>query len=380
MKTEDYRRKLSAVFSADVKGYSRLMGQDELTTIRTLNAYREVMTDLIQTHRGRVVDATGDNLLAEFASVVDAVDCAVEVQRKLAERNQEIPDDRKMHFRIGINLGDVVEEEGRIYGDGVNIAARVESLAEAGGVCISGTAYDQVENKLNVEFEYLGEHTVKNISKPVRVYRVLSVPGASAHRVVKAKIAVEKIWRKYALISVAIIFVGLVAILIFYASPRPASPEREASAQTAPLAFSSKPSIAVLPFVNMSKDPEQEFFADGMTEDLITDLSKFPDLAVLARNSAFQYKGKMVKPEQVGQELGVRYVMEGSVRKSDDKVRINAQLVDATNGMHLWAERYDRELEDIFAVQDEIARKIVTALRHRVLGQDIVQFVRSGGQ
>jgi len=310
-------RKLAAILSADVKGYSRLMGADEVATIRTLTVYREVMGALIQQHRGRVVDAPGDNLLAEFASVVDAVQCAVRTQQELKTRNVDLPPDRRMEFRIGINLGDVIVEGERIYGDGVNIAASLEGLAEAGGICLSGTVYDQVETKLALEYEYLGAQTVKNITKPVRVYRVRQ-------------------------------------------ESEPHTPTVSEKVQT--LALPDQPSIAVLPFANMSSDPEQEYFSDGITEDLITDLSKLSGLFVISRNSVNLYKGKAVKPEQVSQELGVRYVLEGSIRKAGKRVRITAQLVDATTGYHVWADRYDRDLQDIFALQDEVTQKIVAAL------------------
>jgi adenylate cyclase len=319
MTTEEFKRKLAAILSADVEGYTRLMSQDEVGTIRTLTAYREVMATLIQQYKGRVVDSIGDNLLAEFASVVDAVNCAVEIQRVLAERNAEIPAARKMQFRVGVNLGDVVEEEGRIYGDGVNIAARIESLAEGGGICISGTVFDQVKNKLGLEYESLGEKSVKNIPEPVRVYRVLPYPGTATQ--------IE-----------------------------PASVDR----MEHPLP--EKPSIAVLPFTNMSEDPKQEFFSDGMTEEIITALAKVPYLLVIARNSTFSYKSKPVKISQVAEELGVRYVLEGSVRWAGDRVRVTAQLIDAIKGHHLWADRYDRELKDTFALQDEITMKILSAL------------------
>jgi adenylate cyclase len=316
MTTQEVKRKLTAILSADVKGYSRLMGEDELGTIHTLNAYKEIMRNLIQQHHGRVVDAPGDNLLAEFASVVDAVQCAVEIQKELKTRNADLPKNRMMEFRIGVNLGDVVEDGEQILGDGVNIAARLESLSEAGGICISGTAYDQVENKLFLGYEYLGEQPVKNIAKPVRVYRVL------AQRVLEV-----------------------------------ASKERMA------LPLPDKPSIAVLPFVNMSDDPKQDYFSDGMTEEIITALSKVPNLFVIARNSTFTYKGKAVKVKQVAEELGIRYVLEGSVRKAGEMVRVSAQLIDALSGYHLFSERYDRELKNIFATQDDISMKILTATR-----------------
>lgn len=321
-------RRLAAILSADVKGYSRLMGEDEVATVRTLTAHREIMSALIREHRGRVVDSPGDNLLAEFVSVVDALACAVSVQQALKERNAELPSSRRMEFRIGINLGDVIVEGERIYGDGVNIAARIESLAEAGGICISGTVYDQVETKLALHYNYLGEQSVKNIAKPVRVYR------AQPH------------------------------LDVF--SPSPSQIEQEEKPPSLPieeLSFPDKPSIAVLPFVNMSSDSEQEYFSDGITEDIITDLSKISGLFVISRNSVLSYKGTAVKPEQVSKELGVRYLLEGSIRKAGNRVRITAQLIDATTGYHLWAERYDRNLEDIFAVQDEVTQKIVLALK-----------------
>jgi TolB-like protein/class 3 adenylate cyclase len=361
MSTEGSKRKLSGILSADVKEYSRLMSQDERGTIRTLTTYKETMSALIQEYKGRVVDSPGDNLLAEFSSVVDVVNCAVEIQRDLAERNADLPPARQMEFRIGINLGDVVEEEGRIYGDGVNIAARVEGLAEGGGICISGTAYDQVVNKLGIEYEFLGEQEVKNIERPVRVYRVLSFPGAAAHRVVKAKKALRRTRRNTIIVIAAILVVGAaVAIWKFYLRP---PPMEVASADRMAFPLPDKPSIAVLPFVNMSDDPGQEYFSDGLTEEIIAGLSKVPKLFVIARNSTFTYKGKPVKVQQVGEELGVRYVLEGSVQRAGDRVRITAQFIDATTGSHLWAERYDRDVEDIFALQDEITMKIMTALQ-----------------
>jgi len=358
------KRKLSAILSADVKGYSRLMSQDERGTIRTLTTYKGAMSILIQEYKGRVVDSPGDNLLAEFGSVVDAVNCAVEIQRDFAERNTELPPARQMEFRIGINLGDVVEEEGRIYGDGVNIAARVESLAEAGGICISGTAYDQVENKLGLEYDFLGEQKVKNIPKPVRVYKVLSFPGAAAHRVVRAKGAVERKWRKAALVLSAFLVVGVGALIIWNFLLRPSSPPIEiTSVEKMASPLPERPSIAVLPFVNMSGDPEQEYFSDGLTEEIITALSKLPKLFVIARHSSFSFKGKSVKVQQVGRELGVRYVLEGSVQKSVDRIRITAQLIDASTGHHLWSEKYDRDLKEVFALQEEITKQILMALQ-----------------
>ena len=367
MAEEGFRRKLTAILSADVEGYSRLMGDDEEATIRTLTKYRNAMTNLIQKYRGRLVDTIGDNLLAEFVSVVDAVNCAVEIQREFAERNADLPYSRKMEFRIGVNLGDVVEEEGRIYGDGVNIAARVESLAEAGGICISGRAYDQVENKLGLEYENLGEHEVKNITRPIRVYRVLSFPGAAAHRVVQAKETVGKRWRKLALVAVTIVVVGTIAGGVwnfYFRSSLP--PVEAASVENMAYPLPEKPSIVILPFVNMSGDPEQDSFCDWITDGIITQLYKIPEVFVIAKNSAFSYKGKSVKIRQVSEELGVRYVLEGSVNKSGDRIRINVQLIDALSGDHMWAEIYDRPLKNVFEVQDEITRMVVTELAVKI--------------
>jgi len=373
------KRKLSAILSADVKEYSRLMSQDELGTIRTLTAYKGAMSTIIQQYKGRVVDSTGDNLLAEFVSVVDAVNSAVEIQRELAERNAEIPYGRRMEFRIGINLGDVVEEGDRIYGDGVNLAARMEGLAEGGGICISGTVYDQVKNKIGLEYEYLGEQSVKNISQPVRVYQVLSFPDAAAHRVVKSKSAIEKKWRNASLVLAAalIIVVGAAMFWNFYIrSTLP--PEKAVSELRMDIPLPDQPSIAVLPFVNMSDDPKQNYFSDGLTEDIITGLSKIPRLFVIARNSVFTYKGRPVKIRQVGRELGVQYVLEGSVRKAGNRVRITAQLANAATGGHLWAESYDRDLKDIFALQDEITEMIMISLEVKLTEGQQARIWRKG--
>ena len=323
MATQDFKRKLTAILSADAKGYSRLMGEDEGATVRTITAYREIIGTIVQKHRGRVVDSPGDNILAEYASVVDAVQSAVKVQEELKTRNAELPGNRRMEFRIGINLGDVIQAGERIYGEGVNIAARIEGLAEGGGICVSRSVFDQVKKKLPLGYEYLGEHAVKNIEGPVRVYRVLMEPE----------------------------FVGKVI--------GEKSPETEDVALPLP----KMASIAVLPFTNMTGDTEQEYFSDGLTEEIITNLSKISRLFVIARNSVFTYKGKSVNVQHVGQELGVRYVLEGSIRKSGNRLRITAQLIDASTGHHLWAERYDRDSEDIFALQDEITLRIISALQ-----------------
>jgi adenylate cyclase len=306
MTQDGFKRKLAAILSADVKGYSRLMDHNEEQTIRTLTSYRTTFSDVVQQYGGRVVDSPGDNILAEFSSVVDAVKSAVKIQSELAELPAELPTEQRMQFRIGVNLGDVVEEESRIYGDGVNIAARVESMAEAGGICISDRAYDHVENKLELKYEYLGEHQVKNIRRPIGIYKVLM----------------------------------------------------EAD-EIETFELPDKPSIAVLPFNNMSGDPSQEYFSDGLTEQIINGLCKVSNLFVIARNSSFAYKGKPISIKQIARELGVKYILEGSVQRAGDRVRITAQLIDATTDYHLWSENYDRDLEDIFALQDEIALKII---------------------
>jgi adenylate cyclase len=362
MPTQEVKRKLAAILSADVKGYSRLMGADEEGTLRTLTAYREVMATLIEQHQGRVVNAPGDALLAEFESVVDAVKSAVEIQRELAKRNAELPADRRMEYRIGINLGDVMVDGESIYGDGVNIAARLESLADAGGICISGTVYDHVKNKLPLGYEYRGEQTVKNITEPIRVYKVLMEPEA-AGKVIGEKKVKPRQWQRQVTVLVIILFVIAAALAIWRFYLRPTLPIEVASKEKMAYPLPDKPSIAVLPFVNMSADPKEEYFSDGITEEIITALSKTPHLFVISRQSTFTYKGKPVKVKQVSEELGVRYVLEGSVRKEGNKVRITAQLIDAMTGHHLWADRYDRDLKEIFALQDEITMKIITALQ-----------------
>jgi adenylate cyclase len=368
-------RKLAAIFSTDVAGYSRLMGDDEEGTIRTLTAYRALISSLIHQYRGRVVDAPGDNLLAEFASVVDAVRCAVEIQHVLKEKNAELSVHRQMQFRIGINLGDVIVEGERLYGDGVNIAARLESLAIPGGICISGTVYDQVENKLTLNYDYQGEQTVKNIAKPVRVYR-LQVEESESPQVAKPKARRAGIARRngttMAVAGLLLLAGTVVAVRFLSFSPLDTHYLELVTEEAQPpwLPLPDKPSIVVLPFVNMSEDPKQDYFSDGLTEDLTFDLSKISSLFVIARNSAFTYKGKAVKVQDVGREMGVRYVLEGSVRKADNQVRITAQLIDATTGGHLWSERYDRPLQDIFALQDDVVGKIVTTLKLQLTVQE----------
>ena len=313
-KDQKVTRKLRAILSADVKGYSLLMADNEIATINTLKNYRNIMSECIEQHGGRVVDQVGDNLLAMFDSVVDAVQCSVEVQKKLKEKNDELHEDKKLVFRIGVNIGDVIQDGDRIFGDGVNIAARIESLADAGGICISRNAYDHVNNKLELKFKYLGEHEVKNIKEPVRVYKVL----------------------------------------LETESPEPLVKES--------LELPEKPSIAVLPFNNMSGDPSQEYFSDGLTEQIISGLCKVSKLFVIARNSSFAYKNKSIGIKQIAQELGVKYILEGSVQRAGDRVRITAQLIDATTDYHMWSKSYDRDLSDIFALQDEITIKLMNAM------------------
>ena len=309
------QRKLAAILSADVAGFSRLMGEDEAATVRALTTCRDLVAGVVAKHRGRIVDMPGDNVLAEFASAVDAVEAAAAMQAQLTECNAGLPDGRRMSFRIGVNLGDVIEEDGRIYGDGVNVAARIEALAEPGGICVSGKVHDEVRRKLDLPFEDLGDHQLKNIPGAVRVFRI----GGSGARPAQAT-----------------------------AAPR------------------AKPSIFVHPFANMSGDPEQEFFADGLTEDLITGLSRFHELFVISRNSSFKYKGKPLEVQKVAKEMSVHYLVEGSVRKAGNRVRITAQLIDAETDRHIWADRYDRELADIFAIQDEVTAAIVSILPGRV--------------
>ncbi len=328
MTEEGFKRKLTAILIADVEGYSRLMDDDEERTIHTLNDYRETMSNLIKQYRGRVVDTTGDNLMAEFTSAVDAVNCAVEIQRELAERNLKLPDDRKMQFRIGVNVGDVVEEGGRIYGDGVNIAARVEDLADAGGIGISGRVYDQVENKLDYEYEYMGEQAVKNISKPVRLYRVIENSDDNVSNFVK----------KHDL--------------------------------------PDKPSIAVLPLHCIASDKTMEFVSDGLTEDITTLLARVPGFFVICRDSAFAYKNQRIDARQVASDLGVRYVVTGSVREMGEKARVTAELIDGDTGTRLWGDRFDSTRETIFELLDEITRAIASRIEPELTRAEITRIER----
>ncbi len=363
MSTPEVKRKLATILSGDVKSYSRLLAKDEDGTVRTLNTYKGVMATLIQQRGGRGIDAPGDHVLAEFPSVADAVQCAVDIQKELKNRNDELPEPRRMEFRFGINLGEVSEKEENIFGDGLNVAVRIQILADPGGICLSGIVYEQIKDKLELGYEYIGKQTVKNVAKPVRVYRVLP-EGETASLVSSWKRIGLNYWNRInPAIKIIIVLIAL-ANGVWQLYPHFINPSVEvASKKKMAFPLPDDPSIAVLPFVNMSEDPKQEFLSDGITEEIITALSKVPHLFVISRQSTFSYKGKPVKVKQVSEELGVRYVLEGSVQRSADRIRINAQLIDALTGRHIWAERYDRELTDLFAMQDEITIKTLTAIR-----------------
>ena len=314
-------RRLAAIVAADVAGYSRLMGLDEAGTAKALRDHRAAVDPIVARFGGRIVKTTGDGVLLEFPSIVAAVECAVGLQKVMAERNKDVPEDRRMLFRLGINLGDVLIQGDDILGDGVNVAARLEGMAEPGGICVSDDVYRHVTGKLTVSFEDMGDQQLKNITRPVRAYRVRSDPAMKPHT---------------------------------------------GTAPKASLALPEKPSIAVLPFDNMSDSAEDIYFADGIAEDIITELSCYPDLFVAARNSSFTYRGRAVRIADVARELGVRYVVEGSVRRGGNRVRITAKLIDALSGKHLWAQRYDRELQGVFAIQDDVTSSIVAVLPARI--------------
>jgi TolB-like protein/class 3 adenylate cyclase len=348
-------RRLAAILSADAVGYSRLMAADEAATIRAITASRELIGGLAGEHRGRVVDAPGDNVLVEFPTALDAVTCAVAIQRGLEARNADLPDAQRMHFRIGVHLGDIASEGGKLYGTGVNVAARLEALAEPGGICLSSEVHGQVEGKLDLAYEDLGAQAVKNIPTPVRVYGV--APGGSRSR--------KRRSRPRTFLAVAGGLLLLVATALWLSWPAPIGLVLDltgmGSLPTNP-ELPDGPSLVVLPFDNLSDDPAQAYFADGITEDLTTDLARSSKLFVIARNTAFTYKGKTFDVQDVGRELGVRYALEGSVRKARERVRINAQLIDAGTGHHLWSERYDGELADVFGLQDQIVLAIFDAV------------------
>jgi adenylate cyclase len=333
MPEERVDRRLAAIFAGDVAGYSRLMGVDEEGTLRQLKAHRKELVDpKITEHRGRIVKTTGDGILVEFVSVVDAVRCAVDIQRGMAERNSEVQADRRIEFRIGINVGDIISDNNDIYGDGVNVAARLESLAEPGGITVSRNVHDQVCDKLSFGFEDMGEQFVKNIARPIGVHRVSLVESTA-----------------------------------------PTPFKSSGAADQTRLSSANRPSVAVLPFVNMSGDPEQDYFAEGISEDIITGLSKLRWFFVIARNSSFAYGGKAVDVKRIARELNVRYILEGSVRKGGSRVRITAQLIDAATGNHIWADRYDGDLTDVFALQDEITKKVVAAIEPKLLEAEAIR-------
>ncbi len=355
MSSENLERKLTAIFYADVAGYSRLMGQDEAGTHRILRDYLDFMAVEIERRGGRIVHYAGDAVLADFGSVIAAFEAAVAIQRELRERNDALPEEGRLEFRIGLNLGEVIVDRNDIYGDGVNVAARLESLADPGGICISATVHDQIVGSVETGFEDMGAQSVKNIERPVSCYRVLL--GADAPRRRPKRTGGKPKAKVFAAVVALLLIVGG-GIAWWTMAPKleTASPDRMA------LPLPDKPSIAVLPFANLSQEAKDDYFVDGMTDDLITDLSNISGLFVIARNSVFTYKGRAVKVQEVAEDLGVRYVLEGSVRKASGQVRINAQLIDALNGTHVWAARFDRPLDDIFKLQDEVVGEIVSAL------------------
>ena len=356
-------RKLAAILSADVFGYSRMMGENDQATVEALNACKDAMRALVAEHGGRVVDSPGDEMLVEFPSALEAVKAAIEVQREFSERNAMRPENRKMRWRIGINLGDVMEENGALYGDGVNIAARLQSLGQPGGLCIAGTVFDQVDGKLPLKFEAAGEQMVKNIAKPVRVYHWNQGEPAATQPLAAATSKGVPSRRTGAIVGIAILAAVVIGGVVWQANKKATSRQTVVSLAPDPvLAMPTGPTVAVLPFANMSGDTSQDYYADGLTEDIITELSRFKDVYVLARNTTFQYKGKAVDVPAIGKKLGANYVLEGSVRKSAGQVRITAQLIDAQSGAHVWSDRYDRPAQDIFAVQKEIADQMAAKI------------------
>ncbi len=365
-------RRLAAILAADVAGYSRLMGADEEGTHERLKAhFRQLVDPKIEEHQGRIVKNTGDGLLAEFPSVVDAVRCAAEVQRGMIDREPMVSDERRIRFRIGINLGDVIAEDGDIFGDGVNVAARLEALAEPGGICISGTVRDQIRDKLPYALDDMGEQSVKNIARPVRVYAlrpeaVADLPARSVRFATPRRRLT--IFVATAAAAAAALVIAVIAWWVWPATRSSSTPPAAAVTSIPQPLVAPRLSIVVLPFTNLSDDKEQQYFADGVTEDLTTDLSRLANSFVISRNSAFTYKNKPVNAKQIGRELGVRYVLEGSVQRSGQQVRVNAQLIDAETDAHLWAERFDGDVGDLFAPQNEITSRIAIALNLELVG------------
>jgi TolB-like protein/class 3 adenylate cyclase/Tfp pilus assembly protein PilF len=362
-------RKLTAILCADVHGYSRLMAANEEPTLRTLSSYRKLIDSLIEQHRGRFVNSAGDSVLAEFPSIVNAVQCAVEIQTALKAENAPLEPDRRMQFRIGVNLGDVMVEGEQIYGDGVNIAARLESLADPGGICISGTVQEQIRDKLTLGYQDLGEQTVKNIPRPVRVFRLTTEPG-TARRVLRVR---PKYVRRGAFSAIGITIVAAIFLAVQHLSLRPPTTSASIPLEDKAPPLPDIPSIAVLPFTNMSGDREQEYLSDGITDDLTIALAKSPDLFVIGTPSAFSYKGKTWKAGDVGRELGVKYLLAGGVRRSDSQVRVTAHLLDAASGRELWVAEYDRPLSGRFDMQDELVQRIAKTLNIRVQMEQIAE-------
>jgi adenylate cyclase len=363
-------RRLAAILALDVAGYSRLMGIDEEGTYERLKAHhRQLVEPKTREHRGRIVKTTGDGMLVEFHSVVDAVRCAAEVQRGMIDREVQLSDDQRIKFRIGINLGDVIAEGGDIFGDGVNVAARLEALAEPGSICVSGVVRDQIRDKLPLPLDDLGEQSVKNIARPVRVYAlrpeaIADLPASSMPIATPRRRPVVGISTATAI--AAVLALGVSAWWLWPAAKRSSTPEMSATTSISQPIVAPRLSIVVLPFANLSTDPDQQYFADGMTDDLTTDLSRITDMFVIARNTAFTYRNKPADAKQIGRELGVRFVLEGSVQRSGNQIRINAQLIDAETNSHLWAERFDRDMGDLFALQNEITTRIAVALNQEL--------------
>jgi TolB-like protein/class 3 adenylate cyclase/Tfp pilus assembly protein PilF len=379
MNSERIERKLAAIVAADVAGYSRLMAADEEGTLARLKAHRKALIDpKIVEHSGRIIKTTGDGMLIEFASVVDAVRCVVEIQRGMLERNADIPSDKRIDFRVGINIGDVIVDGEDIYGDGVNVAARMESLAEPGSILVSGVVRDQVRDKLSFSFDDLGDRNVKNIPRPVRAYRVnLSDDGRPSAPAAKASRGLGLVG---AAVLLLVVVAGGAAWYLFIAN-RPVAVATSAPApvvSNAPVTpEAARLSLVVLPFTNLSGDPSQDYFADGITENLTTDLSRIHNSFVIARNTAFTFKGKSIDAKEIGKELGVRYVLEGSVQREQNRVRVNAQLIDAETGAHLWADRFEEDVADLFKLQDQVVARLANSLGNELFKAEAAKGARS---
>ena len=373
MLKNEIQRKLKAIFSADVQGYSKLMGDDDEQTVNTITTYREIIAALIEKGHGRVVDAPGDNILAEFDSSLDAVRSAIAIQNVLNVENKKLPDKRRMDFRIGINLGDIIHKDDRIYGDGVNIAARIEKLADPGGICISRGVYEQVDGKLGIGFADLGPYSVKNIKKPINIYKMLLDPEDAGKTISPSKPKTSP-WR-WMITAIAVIIAIAGAGIWYHKSKTDFEP---ASVHSMAYPLPDKPSIAVLPFENYSDDTKLDFFVNGLTGDLTTMLSKVPELFVIAKNSVATYKGKSIDVKQIAEEQGIQYLLTGSVQKAENMLRITIQLVDALNGRQIWADRFDRMAKDIFALQDEIVKHVIVELQVELTQGDLARVASRG--